>query len=269
MPQTPPTSATGAPALSVALTCAAEAGNILRAGLGATAVSGIKGRGNIVTEIDFRVEQAVMAILGTEYPGHAILSEESAAATRSDGWMWVMDPLDGTKNYSRGIPHFAFTIALCFDSEPVLGVTYHPLLDETYVAIDGEGCTLNGKPVTVSDVQSVREGVAAIDLGYDDVRAARQLDLARHLWPGMQGLRVPGSAALEFAYLAAGRWDLFAHSDLQPWDSAAGILMVREAGGIVTDRDGSPATIFSRAIVAAPPPVHADFMALAGKLAWE
>jgi myo-inositol-1(or 4)-monophosphatase len=264
-----PRSSTGKSAGEVARACAAEAGAIMRDLLGEAALAGVKGRGNIVTEADYRVERAVMDRLAAEFPHHSVLSEESATETRSDGWMWVVDPLDGTKNFSRGIPHFAFTIALCHDSEPVLGLTLHPLLDELYEARAGQGCTLNGDPVHVSDCQSVGDGVAAIDLGYDNARAARQLQLATFLWPGMQGLRVAGSAALGFAHLAAGRWDIFLHPDLQPWDSAAGILLVREAGGVVTGRDGQPATIFTRELVAAPPAVQADFMRLAGHLPWD
>jgi fructose-1,6-bisphosphatase/inositol monophosphatase family enzyme len=264
-----PLSITGATARGVARACASEAGSILRAMPGGAALASVKGRGNVVTEADYRVERAVMDRLAAEFPHHSILSEESATDTRSDSWMWVIDPLDGTKNFSRGIPHFAFTMALCYDSQPVYGLTLHPLLDELYEATAGEGCTLNGARVHVSDCQSVREGVAAFDLGYDNARAARQLELARFLWPGMQGLRVAGSAGLEFAFLAAGRWDIYLHPDLQPWDSAAGILLVREAGGVVMGRDGAPATIFTRALVAAPAAVYADFMKLAGHLPWD
>jgi fructose-1,6-bisphosphatase/inositol monophosphatase family enzyme len=111
--------------------------------------------------------------------------------------------------------------------------------------------------------------MVAVDMGYHDGRAARQLDLARHLWPGMQGLRVAGSAALGLAFVAAGRWDVFVHLDLQPWDSAAGLLLVTEAGGVVTARDGSKATIFSQALVAGTPGVYADFMRLAADQPWQ
>lgn len=263
-----PASATGASAATVAGQCAEAANRIIQAGYGQAAVAGVKGRGNVVTETDFAVERAVTAILRREYPEHAILSEETAATTRSDGWLWVIDPLDGTKNFSRGIPHFAFTIALCFAGEPILGLTTHPLLGDTFLAIRGLGTTLNGSPVTVTDCATVKDAVVAIDLGYDDTRAAQLLATASHLWPGMQSLRITGSAALGFAYLAAGRWDIYLHSDLEPWDIAAGLILVREAGGVVLQRDGAPATIESRAILAATPGVRTDFSALAGHLPW-
>jgi fructose-1,6-bisphosphatase/inositol monophosphatase family enzyme len=263
-----PVSATGKSAVDVARECAREAGALMRAGFGRVGVSAVKGRGNVLTETDLACEAAVHRILGREYPGHAILSEETAADTRSDGWLWVVDPVDGTKNFSRGIPHFCFSIALCLAGEPLLGLTYQPLLDEEILAVDGEGCTLNGQPCAVTACERVVDAVVALDMGYNDARGARQLALAQHLWPGMQSLRVSGSAALGLAWVAAGRWDVFVHLDLQPWDIAAGLALVREAGGIVTDRDGAPATIYSTSAVAAGPALHGPFMALAGQVAW-
>lgn len=264
-----PTAASGEDALGVALQCADDATAVMRANIGRAAIAGVKGRGNVVTETDLAVEQLVRTRIQTAFPGHAILSEETGAEERSDEWMWVVDPLDGTKNFSRGIPHFCFSIALCYGSEPVAAVIRQPMLGETFAAVEGEGATLNGAPMHVSDAESVRDSVVALDLGYDDKRAARQIALAGHLWPGMQSLRIAGSAALGLAYVAAGRWDVFAHMDLQPWDSAAGILLVREAGGIVTERSGDEGNIFSRGLVAGTPPVHTDFMRLAGNLPWQ
>lgn len=264
-----PRSQLGSPALEVAELCATAACAAIRAGYGRATVSGVKGRGNVVTETDLAAETATMDILHDHFPDHAILSEETASATRSAGWMWVIDPLDGTKNFSRGIPHFAFNLALCFEGQPVLGLTEHPMLGDRFVAMEGAGVTLNGARVTVGEAATVFDSVVALDMGYDAGRAGRQLELAAHLWPGMQSLRISGSAALGFAYLAGGRWDIFVHSDLQPWDVAAGLVLVREAGGVITNRDGSPATLESRAVVAATPGVHADFMRLAAGMPWE
>jgi myo-inositol-1(or 4)-monophosphatase len=263
-----PVSTTGRTALGVARACAAEARRVILEGYGRVGDIATKGRGNVVTDIDYAVEAAVRRILEAEYPAHAILSEETAAETRSDGWMWVVDPVDGTKNFSRGIPHFCFTIALCRATEPVVALTLHPLLNEEYAAVAGAGFTVNGRPATVTACQSVREAVVAVDLGYDEAAGTSQLDLVRGLFPGMQSLRISGSAALGSAYLAAGKWDLFVHGDLQPWDVAAGLLLVREAGGIVTNHAGAPASIYDRGIVAAPPAVLADFFRLAPALGW-
>lgn len=222
----------------------------------------------MVTDTDFAAEKATMEILRTEFPGHAILSEETAAGTRSDGWMWVIDPLDGTKNFSRAIPHFGYNIALCFNSNPVLGLTAHPLLGDIYLAAEGEGCFHNGRPIGVSEVETLADAVVAIDMGYDAGRGGHQLNLAKHLWPGMQSLRITGSAALGFAYVAAAKWDIYVHSDLQPWDIAPGLILVREAGGDVRDRSGAPATLFSREAVAAALPVLENFSAKSQGVPW-
>lgn len=249
--------------------CAEAADALMRAAFGRRSVAGVKGRGNVVTETDFAVEQAVMRILREQYPGHAILSEETADTTRSDGWMWVIDPVDGTKNFSQSIPHFGFNLALCHGGQPLLGLTTQPMLRDVYVAVAGEGAVLNGQPVHVSACSAVTEAVVAMDMGYEAGRAARQLQLAAHLWPGMQSLRVPGSAALGFAYLAAAKWDLYIHSDLKPWDLAAGLVLVREAGGEVVSRDGRPATIESRAIVAGGAAILDDFAVRSAGSPWE
>lgn len=263
-----PLSASGRGALEVARECAAEARRIAREGFGRVGVSHVKGRGNVLTETDLAVERCTIDILRREFPAHAILSEESASATRSDGWLWVVDPIDGTKNFSRGIPHFCYALALCFENRPVLALTLQPLLDEEYLAIEGEGAWLNGRPMRVSPVERVRDGVIAVDIGYDDTSGRMQLETALALWPGMETLRIAGSAALGFAYVAAGRYDLFLHAFLEPWDLAGGLLLVREAGGVVTDRDGGEATVYSRGVIASSPALHDDFVALAGHLPW-
>jgi fructose-1,6-bisphosphatase/inositol monophosphatase family enzyme len=263
-----PISQSGATARAVAERCAERASDVIREGFGRTTLAGVKGRGNVVTETDFAAERATMEILQAEFPDHAILSEESASETRSEGWMWVVDPLDGTKNFSRGIPHFGFNLALCWQSVPVLGVTAHPLIDQTYVAERGRGCTVNGTPVNVSECASIEDAVVAIDMGYDAGRGRYQLGLADRLWPGMQSLRITGSAALGCAFVAAGNWDIYVHSDLQPWDIAPGLILVREAGGRVVDRYGNDATLFSREAVAANAQIVSDFELKSMDLAW-
>jgi len=263
-----PTSASGRPAIEVARECAAEARRIARQGFGRVGVSHVKGRGNVLTETDLAVEASTLAILAREFPSHAVMSEETAASIRSEGWLWVVDPIDGTKNFSRGIPHFCYALALCYHGDPVLALTLQPLLDEEYLAVAGEGATLNGQPMHVSPVERVKDGVIAVDVGYNDVSGRMQLETALHLWPGVETLRIHGSAALGFAYVAAGRYDLFLHAWLEPWDVAGGLLLVREAGGVVTDRDGGDATIFSRGVIAGSTAVRDDFLALAGHLPW-
>lgn len=229
-----------------------------------------KGRGNFVTETDLAVENAVLARLRAEYPEHAVLSEEASGEVkrRDAGWLWVVDPIDGTHNYSQGIPHFCFTIALCFDGEPVLGLTHAPVTGEEFFATRGGGLIVNGEPASVSATPTLAASVLGMDLGYDDARAAKLLSLVVGLWPGMQAVRVMGSAALGLAFAACGRFDIYVHHFLYPWDSAAGVLLVREGGGNVVDRDGGPMTLFSESVIAGAPGPVKDFLRLARDRPW-
>ncbi|MDP3063211.1 MAG: inositol monophosphatase family protein [Chloroflexota bacterium] len=268
MPTDLPPSTSGKSPLEVARLCAQEAGRIVMAGFGREQEVRVKGRGNLVTAADLASERAIQEILAAEYPDHSILSEETAATARSDGWLWVVDPLDGTHNYARGVPIFCINIALCYGEEPLLALTYEPVRREEFRAQKGEGAFANGEPMRASARGSVRESVLAVDLGYDDRRAARLLSLVKELWPGMQSVRIMGSAALGLAYAACGRFDLFAHHMLYPWDVAAGILLVREASGAISDRDGEPVGIRSEGVVAGAPGAHADFLRLAAGRRW-
>lgn len=251
----------------------------------------VKGRGNLVTATDVDIEHLIQDILTKEYPQHAVLSEETYAGTGSqeaanrwagdarppfqDEWLWVVDPLDGTRNYVSGMPFFCVNVALCHRGEPVVAVTHDPVHSETFWAEKGAGTHLSpgragggDQPCRASDKPSLQASVLGFDLGYDDRRAAHMLALLGELWPGMQALRIRGSAALGLAYAACGRYDLFVHHYLFPWDVAAGILLVREAGGAITDRDGSPIRIDSEGVVAGATAVHADFLRRAASRPW-
>lgn len=255
-----PRAASGRAAIEVARTSAQEAGKVVLARFRQPQDVGVKGRGNLVTQTDLEVETKLTEELRREFPDHRVLSEESAADTDTAGWVWVIDPVDGTRNFVSGIPFFCVNIALCHDGRPVLAVTHDPNHDETFWAERGGGAWVNDRPARASDAPSVRESVVGVDLGYDDRRGQAALQLVRLLHPGLQCVRTPGSAALGLAYAACGRFDLFMHNDLSPWDVAAALLLLSEAGGTVTDRDGNPATLRSRAVVAGGQEVHADFM---------
>jgi myo-inositol-1(or 4)-monophosphatase len=230
-----------------------------------------KGRGNFVTEADFAVESAVLERLRVEFPEHAVLSEEGSGSARdsNQGWLWVVDPLDGTHNYSQGNPVFSFTIALCHGGEPVLGLTCAPATGDEFFARKGGGLLVNGEAASVSATQTLAESVLALDLGYDDERAAKLISLVAELWPGMQAVRVMGSAALGLAFAACGRFDVYVHHFLFPWDAAAGILLVREGGGLVLDRDGGPMTLDSASVVAGAPGAVQDFLRVARAKNWK
>jgi len=262
-----PLSANGRTAAEVARACAREAGRIAMEAFGARQDVRVKGRGNVVTETDLAAERAILAALRQEYPDHAVLAEETAGEAPRGGWLWVIDPLDGTQNFSRGIPYFATNVALCHDGEPLLGLTYAPATGEEFFAQRGVGLTVNGQPARASTARRLADCVIGADLGYEDARAARMLELVAELWP-VQSVRVMGSAALGLAYAACGRYDLFLHHYLYPWDVAAGIVLVTEGGGAIVDRDGGPATVDSEGIIAGAPGAVEELLALARDRPW-
>lgn len=229
-----------------------------------------KGRGNYVTETDLAVERAALDTLRREYPGHAVLSEETPDAVEhwDRGWLWVVDPVDGTANFARGIPSFAFNLALCLDGEPVLGLTHQPVTGDEFFARKGGGLWVNGEPAEVSPVAALSESLVGIGLGYDYARAKLMLGLLADLWPGVQMVQNIGSAALGLAYAASGRFDLYVHHYLYPWDMAAGVVQVREAGGLCLDRAGNPATLYSEGLVAGAPGPVRDFLAATRDRPW-
>jgi len=263
-----PRSKSGKSALEVARLCAREGERIVMAAFGRPQEVRVKGRGNLVTAADLACERAIHEILAAEYPDHSILSEETAASARSEGWMWVVDPLDGTHNYARGIPFFCINIALCYREEPLVALTFEPVRGEEFWAQKGEGAFVSGERMQASQKESVRASLVAMGLGYSDQRASHMLALLQELWPGMEGARIVGSAALGLAYAACGRFDLAVHHMLYPWDIAAGILLVREAGGAISDRDGGPVSIRSEGAIAGAPGAHADFLRLVAGRPW-
>jgi fructose-1,6-bisphosphatase/inositol monophosphatase family enzyme len=260
-----PISAGGKTAEEVARQCANAASGIILERFGGQQPAQTKGRGNFVTETDLATERAVLGILRQEYPGHALLSEEKSASVErwQEGWLWVVDPLDGTHNFSCGIPHFAFNIALCHDGEPVLGLTLAPVTGDEFFATEGGGLFVNGQPARVAATTSLEQSMLGMEMGYDDGRAAQLISLLAKLWPGVQSVRVMGSAALGLAFAACGRFDLYVHHALYPWDIAAGILLVREAGGVAMDRDGGPVTIYSESVIGGAAGPVRDFLTLA------
>jgi myo-inositol-1(or 4)-monophosphatase len=262
-----PVSVRGKTAAEVAHLCAQEAGRIAMAAFGSRQEVQVKGRGNFLTETDLAAEEAVLAVLREEYPQHEVLAEEAAGKPRGEEWMWVVDPLDGTHNFSRGIPYFAFSIALCHGREPLLGLTYAPATGQEFFAERGKGLTINGEVAWGSGAERLGDCVLGVDLGYDDARAARMLDLVAEVWP-VQSVRVMGSAALGLAYAACGRYDIFLHHFLYPWDVAAGIVLVREGGGAIVDRDGGAASIDSEGVIAGAPVAVEEMLTLARGRPW-
>lgn len=198
-----------------------------------------KGAIDLVTEFDQKSEEAIVSSLQKEFPGHAILAEESGLHQKTGEYRWVVDPIDGTTNFAHGIPVFAITLALLRGTAPVAGVIYDPLHDEMFSAALGRGASLNGRPIHVSSQADLGQALLATGFAYD-IRTNPRNNLAQYAQFQLrtQGVRRLGSAALDCAWTAMGRLEGYWEFGIKPWDIAAGGLLVREAGGRATSTEG-------------------------------
>ncbi len=244
-----------------AVRMAKEAGTSLKSRLHEKHTVHYKGEINIVTEEDRRCEEMIIAEIKRHYPDHDILTEESAGIDRGSEYRWIIDPLDGTTNYAHGYPVFCVSIALEKAGRIVLGVIFNPMLNELFVAEENNGAFLNRKRLSVSGTSTLSQSLLATGFPYD---IRRNADNNLNYFIGMatqaQAIRRAGSAALDLAYTAAGRFDGFWELKLHPWDTAAGLLMIREAGGTLSDIQGNPYRLSSHSIVASNGVVHADML---------
>jgi myo-inositol-1(or 4)-monophosphatase len=263
-----PAGRSGASAAEVARGVALRAGEVLMDRFSTVLSVSFKGRGNIVTDVDMAVEQEMRAMLGDEYPDVTFLGEETADARADGGLVWIVDPLDGTRNYASGIPYFSTVVGLALDGEVLVGVNYDPLRNDMFEAERGKGAFLNGERIAVSARTALEDGIIGMDLSYNNEGAVNGLDVIRSIWPGMQTARIMGSSAMGISYAAAGLTDLYFHHQLEPWDQVAGLLLVEEAGGIITDRAGSRAGLYSDGLIASNGTLHADFMHKTEGMAW-
>ena len=264
-----PRSNSGETALSVCETAARRAGELVMERFHSDVEVSLKGRANVVTDADLASERLILEYVSAEYPEFGILSEESAPVAGSSPYTWVVDPIDGTRNFAEGIPHFCVVVAIAAGGDVVAGVTYDPVRDEMFAAQRGHGATLNGEPMRVSDRQQIDEAVLGFDLGYDFGQAKLLLEMASDLWPQAPAYRLMGSSAMSLAYAACGRIDLYFHHSLSAWDIASGILLAREAGGQVLDRATlEEATLFSPGLIVSNPTLVEQFLAMTGGSAW-
>ena len=192
-------------------------------------------RDDLVTEVDELSEKMLLRAIGSAYPEHGFLSEECGSKNSQAEYLWVIDPLDGTTNYTQGIPIFAISVALQYQGETVLGVVYQPPLGEVFTAIKGKGAYLNGQEIKVSTKTDLANCVLGTGFPYDKAKHRHNnSNYFSYFVPRVRGLRRLGAAAYDLANVAAGRLDGFWELNLSPWDVAAGILLVEEAGGRVS-----------------------------------
>lgn len=244
--------------LNFAMETVRDAGRILLEKLGRVNISK-KGEINLVTEADLASEALIIERIRSHYPRHSILAEEAGdAVVIGDGSSskWIIDPLDGTTNYAHGYPCFCVTIALEHEGEIVLGVTFDPTRDELFAAEKGRGATLNGKPIRVSNAETLRDSLIVTGFPYDFKTKPQFVKHFTDFLMESRGVRRDGSAAIDLAYVACGRFDGFWEEGLNPWDVAAGKLLVEEAGGVVSYYDGSPFSIYTPPILASNGTIH-------------
>jgi myo-inositol-1(or 4)-monophosphatase len=243
--------------LDIANEAARAAGEILNRMLGKINHIMKKGDIDLVTEADLEAEKTILHIIRRNFPQDNILSEESGKHNETSDRTWLIDPLDGTTNFAHGFPFFAISIALEIEKQIVLGIVHNPYMDEHFEAVKGGRAYLNKKPIKVSKTRNLKESLLATGFPYDvHKNPQRVLEVFRKIIIRAQGVRRPGSAALDLCYVAAGRFDGFWEEGLKPWDTAAGVVIVNEAGGKLTTFEGEPYSPYMKSIVATNPFIH-------------
>lgn len=215
----------------------------------------IKGKNDFVTEVDKYAEKIIIETIRASYPNHAFLAEETGKSGESE-YVWIIDPLDGTTNYLHGIPHFAVSIALEYKGTLDQAVVYDPIKQELFTASKGKGTLLNNKKIRVSNRKDLDGALLATGFPFGDAHSVDEfIDSFRSLYPKIAGIRRAGTASLDLAYVACGRLDGFWEFGLKPWDIAAGVLLVQEAGGINSEISGGVNYLDNGNIISANPKI--------------
>jgi myo-inositol-1(or 4)-monophosphatase len=243
------------------LDIAKKAGNLLKKKLNEQHTIEYKGEINIVTEADRLSEKMLVSLIRKAFPHHDILTEESPETNSGSEFRWIIDPLDGTTNYAHGYPVFCVSIAMAKANDICIGAVYNPMLTEMFWAEKGKGAFLNNRKLSVSDNTALSRSLLATGFPYD-IRETKDNNLAyfNQMATRVQAIRRAGAAALDMAYVAAGRFDGFWELKLMPWDTAAGWLLVKEAGGEVTDLLGRDFSLTSPHILASNGKIHRNMI---------
>lgn len=247
--------------MEVAVRAARTAGELQRERLWSEHRVEFKGEINLVTEVDQESEALIVGMIREAFPDHDILAEENDYGSTRAGCKWIIDPLDGTTNYAHGFPWFGVSIALEVEGEVRLGVIYHPMRDELFTVVKGKRAFLNGWPLHASRRAPLKNALLATGFPYDRTRE-NENNFAQFFDSQMaaRAVRRFGAAALDLAYVAAGRLDGYWEMKLKPWDVAAGKLLVEEAGGRVTNHAGEPYSVYDHRIVASNGLIHDEML---------
>ncbi|MBN2383421.1 inositol monophosphatase [bacterium] len=251
--------------LQIALHAAIAAGAILKDKRQDRHQLSYKGETDLVTEMDHQAEDLIVEIISNAFSGHSLLTEERGSIDRgSDEYLWVIDPLDGTTNYAHGFPWYAVSIALLHHDQTLLGVVYHPEMNELFHAVRGIGAWLNNQRISTSPQTDLAKSLLSTGFPYNinsKKKPENNLDFFMNMIGQCQGIRRAGAAAIDLCYVACGRFDGFWELGLKPWDSAAATLMITEAGGRVTNLDGTDHSPFDHSLVASNTLIHQDLLA--------
>lgn len=247
--------------IKVAEKAAREAGELLREKSGKVKEITYKGKNSLVTEVDKQAEEIIIDCIKRSFPSHDIFAEESGRQSANSEYVWIIDPLDGTTNFAHGYPFFSVSIALEIEGVVRAGLVYDPIKDELFSAEFGSGAFLNGEAIHVTGAVRLDEGHLVTGFVHDDIRMVEEnlkhfADFIRRA----RSVRRDGSAALDLCYLACGRFDGFWELGLNPWDTAAGVLIVEEAGGRVTNLSGGDYSIYVKEILASNGGIHEEMM---------
>jgi len=222
-----------------------------------------KGKYDLVTEADRQAEALIIKLIRERYPDHNFLAEEGVYTETGSDCRWIIDPLDGTTNYAHGFPWFAVSIALEVKGRLELGVVYNPYVGDFYIAERGCGAFLNERRLQVSTIDTLERSLLATGFAYDHKKCKENnYDYFTRFQKEAQACRRPGAASLDLASVAAGRFDGFWELKLKPWDLAAGILLIEEAGGLVSNFDGLPMTLESQECMASNRLIHEEMQAI-------
>lgn len=245
----------------VAAAAARAGGEILRTSYGQVQSVRFKGVVDLVTEVDVRAEQAIVALLRSHFPTHQILAEEGSVGGDDPRHRWIVDPLDGTTNYAHGLRAFSVSVGYERDGQLAAGVVYDPSQDELFQATAGGGATLNGQPIAVSQTDTLMRALLGTGFPYDRSLVPIALRQFGAVSLQAQAVRRVGSAALDCCWVAAGRFDGYWENVVKAWDVAAGALIALEAGATVTDVHGAPFRVDAGSIMMATPALHPQLLA--------
>jgi myo-inositol-1(or 4)-monophosphatase len=247
--------------MQAAMEIACEAGEYIMESAEKLKQVDYKGRADLVTNVDRGSEDLIMNRIQDRYPDHDILAEESGGKKSEHAIRWVIDPIDGTTNFVHGYRNFCVSIAVQENAETVAAAVFNPATDEMFAASRGDGMFVNDQPIQVSETENLSESMVATGFPYKmSDHWHRSMDLFKLFYYKTHGVRRDGSAALDLAYVASGRFEGFWEYDLHPWDVAAGLLLVEEAGGVTTDFSDNRSSIFHKQVLATNGRIHQDML---------